>query len=200
MRDNTRKSVIGIICKIIWRHLDFVVVVDHKEDKSSDTGRFECVFKDSPMSGNFRCVDNKLYLKGMRIKRAIWEKFSEIDKKAAKQEAERLKKEKQKQEKKRQKQEQERVLEDEMRKKEEQGKDEPENELESDSEEEEEDREEKEEDGVAKSSDLCEHKLSAECSNNNSKDNENINNSNSCNTSKPRKEQKHVKFKWIYNL
>ena len=56
------------------------MVLDRKENKYCDTGRYELVCK-KPTLPDFRCVDNKFITEGQKIKRADLQKYSQIDRK-----------------------------------------------------------------------------------------------------------------------
>ena len=73
-----------------------VVVLDKRENKYADIGRFELAYRDNPHPG-FKCVDNKFYLEGARIRKLDLQRYSELDKKTRQREKSKVK-EKKKQE------------------------------------------------------------------------------------------------------
>ena len=68
-------------------HLGISVVLDRKENKNADLGRFELAYRDNPHPG-FKCVDNKFYLEGARIRKYDLQRYSELDKKTRQREKE----------------------------------------------------------------------------------------------------------------
>ena len=73
--------------------IDISVVLDRKENKHCDTGKYELVCKSAALP-EFRCVDNKFITEGQKIKRADLQKYSQIDKKQQRLEVQALKREK----------------------------------------------------------------------------------------------------------
>ncbi len=56
------------------------MVLDKRENKSADTGRFELAYRDSIHPG-FKCVDTRFYIEGARIRKYELQRYSELDKK-----------------------------------------------------------------------------------------------------------------------
>ena len=61
------------------------VVLDKRENKNADLGRFELAHRDNPHPG-FKCVDNKFYVEGTRIRKVDLQRYSELDKKTRQKE------------------------------------------------------------------------------------------------------------------
>ncbi len=66
------------------------MVLDKRESKQAQTGRFELVFRDAPHPG-FKCVDNKFFVEGARIRKNDLQRYSELDKKFRQKEKEKNK-------------------------------------------------------------------------------------------------------------
>ena len=63
------------------------MVLDRRENKNADLGRFELAYRDNPHPG-FKCVDNKFYVEGARIRRNDLQRYAELDKKTRQREKE----------------------------------------------------------------------------------------------------------------
>ncbi len=68
-------------------------MLDRKDNKNADIGRFELAYKDNPHPG-FKCVDNKFYVEGARIRKADLIKYSELDKRIKNKDKEKARKKK----------------------------------------------------------------------------------------------------------
>lgn len=66
----------------------FLVVLDHRENSSCDTGGFELIYHDTT-NPNTRGLDSKLLLEGQHIKQHDLQRFAMIDQKAMKIEKDR---------------------------------------------------------------------------------------------------------------
>ena len=63
------------------------VVLDRRENKSAGTGKFELAYRDNPHPG-FKCVDNKFYIEGARIRKSDLQRYAELDKRTRQKEKE----------------------------------------------------------------------------------------------------------------
>ena len=54
------------------------MVLDRRDNKSADTGKFELAFKDSAVTAT-KCVDTKFIVEGQRIRRGELAKYNQID-------------------------------------------------------------------------------------------------------------------------
>ena len=66
------------------------VVLDKRENKNADLGRFELAHRDNPHPG-FKCVDNKFYVEGARIRKVDLQRYSDLDKKTRQKERNKIK-------------------------------------------------------------------------------------------------------------
>ena len=62
------------------------VVLDKRDNKTADTGKFELAFKDTQQIASSKCVDTKFVIEGQRIKRLDLAKYNQIDQEEAKKE------------------------------------------------------------------------------------------------------------------
>ena len=71
----------------------FPVVLDKRENKNADLGRFELAHRDNPHPG-FKCVDNKFYLEGARIRKVDLQRYADLDKKTRQKERNKIREKK----------------------------------------------------------------------------------------------------------
>ena len=69
------------------------VVLDKRENKNADLGRFELAHRDNPHPG-FKCVDNKFYVEGARIRKVDLQRYADLDKKTRQKERNKLREKK----------------------------------------------------------------------------------------------------------
>ena len=65
--------------------LSFTVVLDRRENRGCDTGRFELAYRENPLHAS-KCVETKFLLEGNRIRRQDLQRYSMLDQRFTKQE------------------------------------------------------------------------------------------------------------------